>query len=89
VQVTEEALRVASHQQSNTTKVATARLQRLEAQVTDLSCERDQMAEKMGRISHEYTLQSKAMANLNAALEGFQSQNDNDVKWAEKDFNGR
>ena len=86
IQVTEEALRLASTQQSNTTKVATIHLQKLEAQVTDLSRERDQLAEKNARISHEYTLQAKAMNNLNSALEGFQSQKDNELKWAEKDF---
>ena len=84
--MTEEALRLASTQQSNTTKVATIHLQKLEAQVTDLSRERDQLAEKNARISHEYTLQAKAMNNLNSALEGFQSQKDNELKWAEKDF---
>ena len=35
-QVTEEALRLASTQQTNTTKVATIHLQKLEAQVTGL-----------------------------------------------------
>lgn len=86
LRVTEEALSLASNQQSNTTKVATVHLQKLEQQVSELSRERDQMTEKFGRISHEYTLQSNAMANLNAALESFQSQKENDVKWAEKDF---
>ena len=89
LQVTEEALRLASTQQSNTTKVATVHLQKLEAQVTELTRARDQLTEKMGRISHEYTLQSNAMANLNGALEGFQSQKDNEMKWAEKDFSDR
>ena len=88
-QVTEEALRLASTQQTNTTKVATIHLQKLEAQVTDLTRERDQLAEKNARISHEYTLQSKAMGNLNSALEGFQNQKENEMKWAEKDFDGR
>ena len=54
--------------------------------MTDLSRERDQLAEKNAIISHEYTLQAKAMNNLNSALEGFQSQKDNELKWAEKDF---
>ena len=64
-------------------------MQKLEAQVTDLTRERDQLAEKNARISHEYTLQSKAMGNLNSALEGFQNQKENEMKWAEKDFDGR
>jgi len=80
---------LASTQQTNTTKVATIHLQKLETQVTDLTRERDQLAEKNARISHEYTLQSKAMGNLNSALEGFQNQKENEMKWAEKDFDGR
>ena len=64
-------------------------MQKLEAQVTDLTRERDQLAEKNARISHEYTLQSKAMGNLNSALEGFQNQKENEMKWAEKDFDDR
>ena len=56
---------------------------------TDLTRERDQLAEKNARISHEYTLQSKAMGNLNSALEGFQNQKENEMKWAEKDFDDR
>ena len=65
--------------------MATVHLHKLESQVTDLSRERDQLIEKAGRISHEYTLQSNAMANLNAALESLQSQKDNEMKWADKD----
>ena len=80
---------MASTQQTNTTKVATIHLQKLETQVTDLTRERDQLAEKNARISHEYTLQSKAMGNLNSALEGFQNQKENEMKWAEKDFDDR
>ena len=64
-------------------------MQKLEAQVTDLTRERDQLAEKNARISQEYTLQSKAMGNLNSALEGFQNQKENEMKWAEKDFDDR
>ena len=85
-QVTEEALQMASAQQSNTTKVATVHLQKLETQVTELTRERDQLAEKMERISHEYRLQSNAMGNLNGALESFQGQKENEMRWAEKDF---
>ena len=77
---------MASAQQSNTTKVATVHLQKLESQVTELTRERDQLAEKMDRISHEYTLQSNAMGNLNGALESFQGQKENEMRWAEKDF---
>ncbi len=88
-QVTEEALRVASQQQSNTTKVATAHLQRLESQVKEFQLERDSMYEKWQRISQEYTMQSKAMANLNAALEGLQTEKENEKKWAEKDYQER
>merc|ERR1739838_351200 len=86
LQVTEEALQMASAQQSNTTKVATVHLQKLETQVTELTRERDQLAEKMERISHEYRLQSNAMGNLNGALESFQGQKENEMRWAEKDF---
>ena len=89
LQVTEEALQHSSSQQSNTTKVATVHLQKLEGQVTELTRERDQLIEKMGRISHEYTLQSNAMSNLNAALESLQSQKDNEMKWADKDNQDR
>ena len=64
-------------------------MQKLETRVTDLTRERDQLTEKMARISHEYTHQSKAMSNLNQALESFQAQKDNEMKWAEKDFNDR
>ena len=54
--------------------------------MTELSRERDQLSDKLERITHEYTLQSNAMANLNNALESFQTQKENDSKWAEKDF---
>ena len=47
------------------------------------------MNEKLSRISNEYTLQSSAMSNLNSALESFQSQKENEMKWAEKDFQER
>ena len=77
---------MASTQQSNNSKYATVHLQKLENQNLELTRERDQLSDKLERISHEYTLQSNAMANLNNALESFQSQKENDIRWAEKDF---
>ena len=70
--MTEEALRVASAQQSSATKESSAHLHMLEAKVVDLTLERDKIAKKFQGLNFELNKKSRALQNLEMALAGLQ-----------------
>ena len=84
--MTEEALRVAGAQQNTANKTATANVQGLQSRVSELTQQRDRLADKLNKINQEYTAQTRALDNLSMALEGFQREKDNELVLAEKDY---
>ena len=79
----EEQLRAVNTQQSNTSRVATAHVQSLEARVAELTRECEGAKAKVFGMEAEAGAHQRALDNLNMALEGFQHEKANDLKKAE------
>ena len=61
----------------------------LKRQVQQLSEQRDQLLDKLGKVIQEHASQEVALDNLTMVLEGFQREKDNDLKLAQKDYKER
>ena len=84
--MTEEALRVSSTQHSTASQEATAQRDVLQRTVQQLAEQRDQLLDKLKRVTNEYQSQTTALDNLTMVLEGFQRTQQNGLKLAEKDY---
>lgn len=82
----EENLRVATAQQSSTSKATTAQVQALEAKLAEVSRECEQAKMKLFGMESDRSGHQRAMDNLNMALEGLQMEKANDLRRAEIEF---
>ncbi len=89
LQITEEALRVSSTQHSTASQEATAHKETLQRKVQQLSEQRDQLLDKLTKVTNDYQSQTTALDNLTMVLEGFQRTQENGLKLAEKDYRER
>uniref|UniRef100_A0A0K2UXT6 Putative LOC100881350 [Megachile rotundata] n=1 Tax=Lepeophtheirus salmonis TaxID=72036 RepID=A0A0K2UXT6_LEPSM len=81
---TEEALRISSAKHSTAIQEANQLGGSLESQVVHLRDERDEVLKKFKKLNKDYKEQTKAVENLQIALDGFRREQENEIRFSQQ-----
>lgn len=89
LQMVEESLRISCATSSDSSKAAHAKENSLETKLVEITQENNEMRNRLFSVEAEFAAQTRAMENLNLALEGFQHEKVNDLKRAEMMYDAK